>query len=152
MAKANAPSTVNPLGLAFLGPTVMAIGTDEQKRDIIKPLLHCETIWCQGFSEPGAGSDAAEVGAPDEVVPAQAATVSARTRPRPARVTSRQRGSLGRSASELKLSVMMSSRERGERRASEVSRLAMTIWPDVVTPGHPPVRVKGDSHVPNGQR
>jgi alkylation response protein AidB-like acyl-CoA dehydrogenase len=59
MAKANAPSTVNPLGLAFLGPTVMAIGTDEQKRDIIKPLLHCETIWCQGFSEPGAGSDLA---------------------------------------------------------------------------------------------
>ncbi len=59
MAKANAPSTVNPLGLAFLGPTIMAIGTDEQKRDIIKPLLHCETIWCQGFSEPGAGSDLA---------------------------------------------------------------------------------------------
>ncbi len=59
MAKANAPSTVNPLGLAFLGPTVMAIGTDEQKRDIIKPLLHCEVIWCQGFSEPGAGSDLA---------------------------------------------------------------------------------------------
>jgi alkylation response protein AidB-like acyl-CoA dehydrogenase len=59
MAKANAPRTVNPLGLAFLGPTVMAIGTDGQKRDIIKPLLHTETIWCQGFSEPGAGSDLA---------------------------------------------------------------------------------------------
>jgi alkylation response protein AidB-like acyl-CoA dehydrogenase len=59
MAKANAPSTVNPLGLAFLAPTVMAVGTDEQKRQIIKPLLHCETIWCQGFSEPGAGSDLA---------------------------------------------------------------------------------------------
>jgi alkylation response protein AidB-like acyl-CoA dehydrogenase len=59
MAKAHAPRTVNPLGLAFLGPTVMAIGTDDQKRDIIKPLLHTETIWCQGFSEPGAGSDLA---------------------------------------------------------------------------------------------
>lgn len=59
MAKANAPRTVNPLGLAFLGPTVMAIGTDQQKHDIIKPLLHTETIWCQGFSEPGAGSDLA---------------------------------------------------------------------------------------------
>ena len=59
MTKANAPRTVNPLGLAFLGPTVMAIGTDEHKRDIIKPLLHTETIWCQGFSEPGAGSDLA---------------------------------------------------------------------------------------------
>ncbi|CAA9339163.1 MAG: Acyl-CoA dehydrogenase, long-chain specific [uncultured Frankineae bacterium] len=59
MAKANAPSTVNPLGLSFLAPTVMAIGTEEQKREIIKPLLHCEVIWCQGFSEPGAGSDLA---------------------------------------------------------------------------------------------
>ncbi len=59
MAKANAPRTVNPLGLAFLAPTVMAIGTDEQKRDIIRPMLNTETIWCQGFSEPGAGSDLA---------------------------------------------------------------------------------------------
>jgi alkylation response protein AidB-like acyl-CoA dehydrogenase len=59
MAKAHAPSTVNPLGLAFLAPTVMAIGTEEQKQTIIKPLLHTEVIWCQGFSEPGAGSDLA---------------------------------------------------------------------------------------------
>ena len=59
LAKANAPSTVNPLGLAFLAPTVMAVGTEEQKRDIIQPLLHCEVIWCQGFSEPDAGSDLA---------------------------------------------------------------------------------------------
>ncbi len=61
LALANAPHTVNPLGLAFLGPTVMAIGTAEQKRDIIVPLLHCQTIWCQGFSEPGAGSDLAAI-------------------------------------------------------------------------------------------
>ena len=59
MAKANAPTTVNPLGLTFLAPTVMALGTEQQKRDIIKPLLHNEVIWCQGFSEPGAGSDLA---------------------------------------------------------------------------------------------
>ncbi len=59
LARANAPSTVNPLGLAFLAPTVMAIGTEEQKREIIQPLLHCDVIWCQGFSEPGAGSDLA---------------------------------------------------------------------------------------------
>ena len=59
MAKANAPSSVNPLGLAFLAPTVMALGSEEQKREIIKPLLNCEVIWCQGFSEPGAGSDLA---------------------------------------------------------------------------------------------
>ncbi|MCU1599441.1 MAG: acyl-CoA dehydrogenase [Frankiales bacterium] len=59
MAKSNAPRTVNPLGLAFLAPTVMAIGTDEQKAAIIRPMLRTETIWCQGFSEPGAGSDLA---------------------------------------------------------------------------------------------
>jgi alkylation response protein AidB-like acyl-CoA dehydrogenase len=59
MIRANAPTTVNPLALAFLAPTVMALGTEEQKREIIKPLLHNEVIWCQGFSEPGAGSDLA---------------------------------------------------------------------------------------------
>jgi alkylation response protein AidB-like acyl-CoA dehydrogenase len=59
MALANAPTTVNPLGLTFLAPTVMALGTEEQKKTIIKPLLHNEVIWCQGFSEPGAGSDLA---------------------------------------------------------------------------------------------
>ncbi len=59
MAAANAPTTVNPLGLSFLAPTVMMLGTEKQKRDIIKPLLRNEVIWCQGFSEPGAGSDLA---------------------------------------------------------------------------------------------
>ncbi|HWH28628.1 MAG TPA: acyl-CoA dehydrogenase family protein [Mycobacteriales bacterium] len=59
MIRANAPTTVNPLGLTFLAPTVMLIGTEEQKKSIIKPLLHNEVIWCQGFSEPGAGSDLA---------------------------------------------------------------------------------------------
>jgi alkylation response protein AidB-like acyl-CoA dehydrogenase len=61
MARADAPVTVNTLGLTFLGPTVMAIGTDAQKAEIIKPMLHNEVIWCQGFSEPGAGSDLAAV-------------------------------------------------------------------------------------------
>ncbi len=56
---ADAPSTVNALGLTFLAPTVMAIGTEAQRKDIIGPLLRNEVIWCQGFSEPGAGSDLA---------------------------------------------------------------------------------------------
>jgi alkylation response protein AidB-like acyl-CoA dehydrogenase len=59
MVLANAPTTVNPLGLAFLAPTVMFLGTEEQKKTIIPELLHNKTIWCQGFSEPGAGSDLA---------------------------------------------------------------------------------------------
>nr|MDT0665518.1 acyl-CoA dehydrogenase family protein [Micromonospora sp. DSM 115978] len=59
MALAQAPTTVNQLGLTFLAPTVMALGTDEQKRDIIGPMLRNEVIWVQGFSEPGAGSDLA---------------------------------------------------------------------------------------------
>jgi alkylation response protein AidB-like acyl-CoA dehydrogenase len=59
MALASAPTTVNPLGLAFLAPTVMHLGTEEQKKTIIPELLHNKTIWCQGFSEPGAGSDLA---------------------------------------------------------------------------------------------
>jgi alkylation response protein AidB-like acyl-CoA dehydrogenase len=59
MVLSRAPRTVNPLGLTFLGPTVMAIGTDAQRKEIIGPLLRNEVIWCQGFSEPGAGSDLA---------------------------------------------------------------------------------------------
>jgi alkylation response protein AidB-like acyl-CoA dehydrogenase len=59
MVRARAPQTVNPLGLTFLAPTVMAIGTDAQRREIIGPMLRNEVIWCQGFSEPGAGSDLA---------------------------------------------------------------------------------------------
>ncbi|ANY05878.1 acyl-CoA dehydrogenase family protein [Pseudonocardia sp. HH130630-07] len=59
MVLAHAPRTVNPLGLTFLAPTVMAIGTDAQKKAIIGPLLRNEVVWCQGFSEPGAGSDLA---------------------------------------------------------------------------------------------
>ncbi|MGH8869626.1 MAG: acyl-CoA dehydrogenase family protein [Actinomycetes bacterium] len=61
MARARAPLTVNGLGLTYLAPTVMAIGTHEQKRDIVRPLLHNEVIWCQGFSEPDTGSDLASV-------------------------------------------------------------------------------------------
>lgn len=61
MARARAPETVNPLGLTFLAPTVMVYGTERQKQEIIRPLLHNEVIWCQGFSEPGAGSDLASL-------------------------------------------------------------------------------------------
>jgi alkylation response protein AidB-like acyl-CoA dehydrogenase len=61
MVRARAPRTVNALGLTFLAPTVMAIGTGAQKRNIIGPLLRNDVIWCQGFSEPGVGSDLAAI-------------------------------------------------------------------------------------------
>lgn len=61
MVRHRAPLTVNSLGLTFLAPTIMRIGTEDQKRDIIRPMLHNEVIWCQGFSEPNAGSDLAAV-------------------------------------------------------------------------------------------
>jgi alkylation response protein AidB-like acyl-CoA dehydrogenase len=61
LARFGAPVGVNTIGMTFLAPTVMAIGSDDQKREIIGPLLRNEVIWCQGFSEPDAGSDLAAV-------------------------------------------------------------------------------------------
>ncbi|MCM3885396.1 acyl-CoA dehydrogenase family protein [Frankia sp. R82] len=58
---ARAPRSVNPLGLTFLAPTVMAVGTPRQKAEILAPMLRNEVIWCQGFSEPESGSDLGSV-------------------------------------------------------------------------------------------
>jgi alkylation response protein AidB-like acyl-CoA dehydrogenase len=48
-------------GISMLVPTLLELGTEEQKRSIIGPTLRGETIWCQGYSEPGAGSDLANL-------------------------------------------------------------------------------------------
>ena len=57
MIVAQTPEPINVIGLGMGGPVVIAHGTEEQKKRYLPPLLSAEEIWCQGFSEPDAGSD-----------------------------------------------------------------------------------------------
>lgn len=59
LGRVSAPEGINTLGKELVGPIVMALGTEEQKKHYIPRLLRLDDIWCQGFSEPDAGSDLA---------------------------------------------------------------------------------------------
>jgi alkylation response protein AidB-like acyl-CoA dehydrogenase len=63
LAEAGAPSNalLNFVGLGLVAPAVVAHGTDAQQQRLLRPLFTCEEVWCQLFSEPGAGSDLASL-------------------------------------------------------------------------------------------
>lgn len=65
--RAGGPPRLNRLGLGLAGPTLIDLGTQQQQDRWLQPILTSQHIWCQGFSEPGAGSDLAGVQTKGEI-------------------------------------------------------------------------------------
>src|SRR5579863_2021865 len=61
LGRLNLPMGINVLGIIMTGPALMQWGTDEQKERYLKPIIMADEIWCEGMSEPGAGSDLAAI-------------------------------------------------------------------------------------------
>ena len=59
-ARAGAP-IIHPMGVKMVGPVIIGFGSPEQKRTLLPRILACEDYWCQGYSEPGSGSDLASL-------------------------------------------------------------------------------------------
>ena len=67
-AKTNTPPPMGGQGIDMLVPTLLELGTEEQKQRYIEPTLNGEIIWCQGYSEPNAGSDLASLQTKAELI------------------------------------------------------------------------------------
>ena len=61
MKRINCPTPLNDLGIWMLGPALLEFGSEQQKREHLPPIARGEIRWCQGYSEPGAGSDLASL-------------------------------------------------------------------------------------------
>ena len=67
-SKYNIPPSMGGQGIDMLVPTLLELGTEEQKKQYIEPTLHGKIIWCQGYSEPNAGSDLAALQTKGELI------------------------------------------------------------------------------------